>query len=258
MMKASSFMILIGLLSPLRGEEPAALPVEPALIPAQRPVEGPPWLGFRVAKPDEATRANLPDLPAGSGFVIQTIDAKGPAEASGLKPLDVVWKLGDQLLVNEAQLAVLLRLRKPGEVVPLSIFRSGRAMEVSLVLGAFPLNRPLGVGPELDITLMPGEGRRSYSVNPENRTASLTAEEGKAVLKRIADGSGYELEIRDASNALVFNGNLPADGDASAVPEAWRRRVCALRRGLDTLLDGKMETLRPPRPRIVPVPSEVR
>lgn len=255
-MKVFPFIPLIALLVPMTGAEPALTPAEPPLSQSQKQVDGPPWLGFRVSKPDDATRAHLPDLPAGIGFIILTVDAKGPADVCGLQPLDVVWKFGDQLLVNEAQLVTLLRLKKPGDVVAFSVFRSGRALEVPMTLGAFPLNRPLGIGPELDAAVIPGEGPRWYSANPENRTATLVTEDGKAVLKRNSDGSGYELEIRDTSGELVFNGNLPANGDTAAVPEGWRKKVCVVRRGLDNVLDGKMENVRPPRPRVVPAASE--
>jgi len=256
-MKAFPFIALLVLLQPALSADPAPA-VDPPLTRADKQSDGPPWLGFRVAKPDDATRAHLPELPPGIGFVIQTVDAKGPAESCGLQPLDVVWKFGDQFLVNEAQLATLLRLKKPGDVVTVAIFRSGRSMEIPLTVGAAPLNRPLGMGPELDSALIPGEGPRWYSTNPENRTASLMTDSGKVVLKRNSDGSGYELEIRDASEALVFNGNLPASGDTAAVPEEWRRKVCVVRRQLDNVLDGKMENVRPPRPRVVPVPSADR
>lgn len=255
-MKVFPFIPLIALLLPVMAADPALTPAEPPLSQPQKQVNGPPWLGFRVSKPDEATRAHLPDLPAGIGFVILTVDAKGPAEACGLQPLDVVWKFGDQLLVNEAQLVTLLRLKKPGDVVSFSVFRSGRALEVPMTLGAFPLNRPLGIGPELDSAIIPGEGPRWHSVNPENRTATLVTEGGKVVLKRNSDGSGYELEVRDGSDGLVFNGNLPANGDTAAVPEEWRKKVCVVRKGLDNVLDGKMENVRAPRPRVVPAPVE--
>lgn len=255
-MKLFPFIPLFALFLPVMAADPAPVPVGPPLVQPQKKLDGPPWLGFRVTKPDETTRAHLPELPAGIGFVILSVDSKGPAETSGLQAKDVVWKFGDQLLVNEAQLVTLLRLKKPGEVVPLAVFRSGRSLEIPLTLGTFPLNRPLGIGPELDAAVIPGEGPRWYSTNPENRTATLVTDGGKAVLKRNSDGSGYELEIRDSVDALVFNGNLPASGDTAAVPEAWRRRVCVVRRGLDNVLDGKMENVRPPRPRVVPAPSE--
>ncbi|OYV05304.1 MAG: hypothetical protein CFE26_12285 [Verrucomicrobiales bacterium VVV1] len=253
-MKLFPFIPLFALCLPAMAADPAPLPVDPPLVQPQKKLDGPPWLGFRVTKPDDTTRAHLPELPAGIGFVILSVDAKGPAEISGLQAKDVVWKFGDQMLVNEAQLVTLLRLKKPGEIVPLAVFRSGRSLEIPLTLGTFPLNRPLGIGPELDAAVIPGEGPRWYSTNPENRTATLVTDSGKAVLKRNSDGSGYELEIRDSEDALVFNGNLPANGDTAAVPETWRKRVCVVRKGLDNVLDGKMENVRPPRPRVVPVP----
>jgi hypothetical protein len=257
-MKIFPIVPLMVLSLQVAGADPLPTPPEPVLTPALKPIDGPPWLGFRVSKPDEATRSHLPDLPVGIGFVIQTIDVKGPAETCGLKALDVVWKFGDQLLVNEAQLATLLRLKKPGEVVPLSIFRSGLALQIPMVLGAFPLSRPLAIGPELDAATIPGENPRWYSMNPENRTAALVNDAGKAVLKRINDGGGYELEIRAADGELIFNGNLPTNGDSEAVPSDWRRQVSALRRALDNVLEGKMEQVRAPRPRLVPGPVEVR
>jgi hypothetical protein len=257
-MKIFPIIPLIALSLQVAGADPLPAPPEPAFTPTLKQVDGPPWLGFRVSKPDDATRAHLPDLPVGIGFVIQPIDANGPAETCGLKAQDVVWKFGDQLLVNEAQLATLLRLKKPGDVVQLSIFRSGLALQIPMVLGAFPLSRPLAIGPELDAATIPGENPRWYSMNPENSTAALVNDAGKAVLKRISDGGGYELEIRATNGELVFNGNLPANGDSAAVPGAWRRQVAALRRGLDNVLEGKMENVRAPRPRLVPTPVEVR
>jgi S1-C subfamily serine protease len=75
------------------------------------------WLGFHVSKPDESITAHLPALPPGIGFVIRLLGVGGPAENAGLRNFDVLWKFEDQMLVNEGQLAALLRLRKPGDEV---------------------------------------------------------------------------------------------------------------------------------------------
>lgn len=216
-------------------------------------LEGPAWLGFQVIRPDESTRAHLPDLPAGMGFVIRSVDPKGPAETSGLRPLDVVWKFGDQYLVNEGQLAVLLGQKKPGDVVTISLFRSGRQMEIPLSIGSFPLNQPLPIGPTVENYVMSEEGALpTRIINFGNRTASLQVEEGKASLKRVGEGGTYELEILDRNGEVIFNGSIGADGDLTAVPEAWRMRVRALRRGLDNAVSGRMDHVRQPRPRVLP------
>lgn len=263
-MRLSRFIPVVALLGSVYGAEPEATPStstapfpgdETRLTPPNV-VKGPVWMGFRVSKPDEATRAHLPELPQGIGFVIQSVEAKGPAETAGLKPLDVVWKFEDQLLVNEGQLAVLMRLKKVGDEVPLAVFRGGKEMEISLKIGAFPLNRPLAMGPNVEATVIPEEsGMLTRIINREERTASLEVNDGKATLKRMADGKGYELEIRNVAEEIIFNGNLAANGNADAVPEVWRRRVYALRRGLDSAIDGRFEHVRPPRQRIVPPES---
>lgn len=214
--------------------------------------QGPGWLGFNLSKPDETTRAHLPDLPVGMGFTVQSVEAKGPAALAGLLPLDVIWKFGDQFLVNESQLTVLLRQKRPGDTVNLSLFRSGRPLELPVIVGAYPLNRPLPIGPVENVLMREEDGLVTRIINRESRTASLSIDDGRASLKRIADGKGYELRILDATGELVFNGNLPSDCDVSAVPEAWRMRVRALRRGLDNALDSRMENVRPPRPRVIP------
>ncbi len=88
------------------------------------------WLGLRVAKPDKSITVHVPSLPPGIGFVVISTDEGGPARAAGIREYDLLWKLGDQMLVNEAQLAALLRLSKPGDEVVLSGFRGGKPLEV--------------------------------------------------------------------------------------------------------------------------------
>lgn len=233
-------------------------PQPPPPIPAPQkplpvPADATPWLGLQVAKPDEATRAQLPSLPAGIGFIVRAVDAGGAAENCGLQPFDVLWKLEDQWLVNEGQFATLLRLRKPGESIALSVFRNGKPIEVKATLGVQPTSRALLAEPALEAAVSPLEGSLlTRVINRETRTANLRVDEGNATLKRLENEAGYELEIRGAANEVIFSGNLPANGDLANVPEAWQRRVGALKRGLDSALDGQIVPARKPRPRLIP------
>jgi hypothetical protein len=209
------------------------------------------WLGLQVAKPDATITAQMPSLPAGIGFVIKAIDAGGPAQAAGLQELDLLWKLGDQMLVNEGQLAALLRLAKPGAMMTLSGFRAGQALEVRLKLGEAPaLPRPFP-GNLVDESIMPGGCAGPMRVvNVADRLASYSTDEGRAVVRR--DGELYQVEIHGPKDELIYEGDLPADGNLEKIPEPWRRRVHALRRGLDHALEGRMMPNRQPRPRVVP------
>lgn len=212
------------------------------------------WLGLEVSKPDDSITAHLPDLPTGVGFVIRAIHKGGPADAAGLKEFDVLWKLGDQMLVNEGQLAALLRLSKPGDEVVLCGFRAGKTLEVKLKLGEAPaLKRPFPVD-FLDEPILPGECRGPMRVvNVSERSARYTTDEGTAEV--YMDGQTYKAKIHGPNEEVIFEGYLPADGSLDGIPDDWKRRIHALRRGLDHALDGRLMPQRQPRPRVVP-PTE--
>ena len=199
--------------------------------------------------------AQIPALPQGIGFVIKEIDAGGPAEGAQLRPLDVLWKLSDQMLINEAQLATLLRLHKPGDEVSLSVFRGGQPLEIRMKLGDLPMGRDVLAGDLAELSILPGEGSPMRVVNVDNRTASYSTSEGQAVLRK--EGDVYLVTIKSADDKLIFEGDVTTRAAVDALPREWQRRVFALRRGLDHAMDGRIVPVRPPRPRVVtpaPVP----
>jgi hypothetical protein len=236
----------------------------PAVSIAGEPVDfkGPPppirlphaprtWLGLQVSKPDETITAHLPALPPGIGFVVHSIDKDGPAQAAGLQEFDVLWKIGDQMLVNEGQLAALLRLRNPGDEISLSGFRAGKPLEAKLTLGNAPdQNRPFP-GDLVDQTILPGECSGPMRViQISEKLATYSTDDGKLEVR--LDGTTYKVKIQSLRDELIYEGDLPADGNLDQIPESWKRRVHALRRGLDHALEGRMMPSRQPRPRVVP------
>ncbi|MDP3851456.1 MAG: PDZ domain-containing protein [Luteolibacter sp.] len=231
------------------------MPESPHPMPPPMPHEVPrAWLGLDVSKPDETITAHLPSLPPGIGFVIRSIDKDGPAAAAGLKELDILWKLGDQMLVNESQLATLLRLAKPGDEITLAGFRSGKPLDVTLKLGEAPASMSVFPGDLMDAAILPGEcGGPMRVVNVAEKVASYSTLEGRAEVRR--DGSFYQVKIQGPKDELIYEGKLPADGSLDKIPLEWKRRVLALRRGLDHTLDGRMMPSRQPRPRVVPPPG---
>ncbi len=213
------------------------------------------WLGLQVSKPDQAITAQLPSLPQGVGFVVVSLDAGGPAEAAGLQELDILWKFGDQMLINEAQLATLLRLSKPGEEVAISGFRAGKHLEVKLRLGDAPPQPQTFGGEIVEAAVLPGVHVGPMRVvNLSQKNASFTAEEGTATVHR--EGDVYKIRIEDPKNQLLHEGELTKDGGLDKIPEAWRRKVQVLCRTLDQALDGTMMPARQPRPRVVPPPGK--
>lgn len=229
----------------------AAQPVDAGNPPPKPPQPPHAWLGLRVAKPDATITAHLPSLPPGMGFVIRAVDEDGPAKAAGLRELDLLFKLGDQMLVNEGQLAALLRLVKPADEITLSGFRAGQPLEVKLKLGEAPLAKPPFADDFVDSAILPGDcGGPMRVVNVAERLATYSTAEGRVTVQQ--DGEIYKVSIQGPKNEVIYEGNLPADGSLEKIPEHWRRRVHALRRGLDQALEGRMVPTRQPRPRVVP------
>jgi PDZ domain len=213
------------------------------------------WLGLRVAKPDLTLTAQVPALPPGIGFVVTSLDAAGPAVLAGFREFDLVWKLGDQWLVNEAQLAALLRLRQPGEQVTLAAFRGGKPLDIQLKLGETPAQgQPLP--PELMDAVMLQEDAESPMriVNLAEKSASYAADDGRGSIQR--DAGFYQVRIDNSAGNLLFEGRFSEGESFERVPEAWRKRILALRRSLDHTLDGQNLLPRQPRPRVVPPPTK--
>src|SRR4051812_14577750 len=69
------------------------------------------WLGVNTSPPPHVLRQQL-QLPRGVGLVVDMVAPDSPAQAAGVKQYDVLHKLNDQILINQQQLAVLVRTFK--------------------------------------------------------------------------------------------------------------------------------------------------
>jgi len=225
---------------------------EPSTPPAERPdapvARGLPWIGFDVGQLDAATRAHAPQVPKGAGFLVMSVVEGGPADEAGIRPYDIVWRLGDQLLVNEAQLAVLLQLHQPADEVRVTLVRSGEVRELGLTLGVAPASgapRAIPAGP----TSMPGPVSRVY---PQDRTAEIVLDDG-SMARLWHQGDRPFVKITGAEGELIYEGGVRENGE-SKIPEEWRCTVGALFRGLYRAERSDQQGRRP-RPRVVTPPS---
>jgi len=207
------------------------------------------WLGVSIERPSPELRAQLPGLASGIGFVIKKVNSGGPAENAGLQPNDVIWKINDQLLANEAQLWVLLGLWKPGETVRIDYLRGGQAADTELTLGkshgrgGFDLARndgPFFIGP-------PGTGL--HIVDVPRREASVENDDGQAVLT--VDQTGFRVKISDPQGKTIHEGPLFDANGKINVPKAWRERIESLHSTLAESLK-RVRGARPPRMRVIP------
>jgi Do/DeqQ family serine protease len=96
-----------------------------------------PWLGVYLGQvtPEVAAYLGL-DRPRGA-LVLQVLP-NGPAAAAGLRRGDVILSFNGQDIVQAEQLVNAVANSKVGDVVPLTVWRNGTTVEVSVTLEAKP------------------------------------------------------------------------------------------------------------------------
>jgi hypothetical protein len=222
-------VVLALLQTSLRAQEEAAPIHKTAAIRPSSPDL--PWLGFQIERVTDTVRAQLPQLLKGTGFAITSVDPDSPCNQAGLLPHDIIWKFGDQLLVNEAQLDVLLHHRNPGDSVKISIFRSGKELQRDIIIGKCP-SPPLAIlGPTID------SARTVRSAIPEMPVA-LPPDGQRTATLEIADAL-IQIETRnnvlwltiDHKGVNLFDDVLNEENEKSIAPE-WLEPVKELRQTL--------------------------
>jgi hypothetical protein len=92
-------------------------------------------LGVHVDRVGRALQKQL-KLPEGVGLLVDHVVTGSGAATAGLRRYDVLHKFDDQLLINSDQLAVLVRIRQPGDKVTLTVIREGSVAVKEAVLTA--------------------------------------------------------------------------------------------------------------------------
>lgn len=77
-------------------------------------------------------------LPVREGVLITGVLADGPASKGGLKPGDVVVKIGDAPVANTAQLLSAVAALKPQSQAVIGVQRGGQTLDVTLVVAQRP------------------------------------------------------------------------------------------------------------------------
>ena len=91
------------------------------------------YLGVMTGPVDRTLSTQL-GLPKDIGLVVGDVMEKSPA-SDVLKRDDILTKFDDQLLIDTQQLSVLVRAKKEGEEVKLTLVREGKEMSVKVKLG---------------------------------------------------------------------------------------------------------------------------
>lgn len=228
---------------------------------AQAPAEElPGYLGVAVQRVDADT-AKLLTLKPGTGLSISQVAEDGPAKAAGLQRGDVVTRLNDQLLVNEEQLAVLIRMHKAGDTVTLHVLRNGEEIRLKAELAgrAAPQARqekvPLGIAGDRAIPGDPFEmiermrrqmeqhrldmdrmmrqmrieiGPDALLVPPAGAAqvrSQISVDDGEHRIQLQTNNDARHLKVTTTDGEVIYDGELDKDGRAQGLPEDVQRKV---------------------------------
>lgn len=138
------------------------------------------FLGVSTS-PAGSTLADQLGLPKDAGLVVNEVSPDSPA-AGVLKRNDVLVKLDDQLLIDQRQLAVLVRNHKEGEEVTLTYVRGGKeaTAKVKLAKHDVPKMAMMGFGP--------GAGPHVMAMAHADAMAGMNREEMDRVLSLMGHG----------------------------------------------------------------------
>lgn len=102
---------------------------ESASTNAKEPVT---FLGVEASPVSETLSAQL-GLSEGMGLVVKAV-VPGSAAVGALQPHDILLKLDDQILIETRQLGVLVRQKKIGDEITLTLLRKGKEEKVTVKL----------------------------------------------------------------------------------------------------------------------------
>lgn len=187
-------------------------------------------LGVTVAKPAAGLYAQLPELTRGCGFVLNTVEPESSVSKAGLKPMDVIWKIDGQLLINEGQLAVLLSLYQPGDDVELDYFQSGKLKHVTMKLYPTNVGVQLAKKQAQELPFPVNMNLPMHVISYENKSATISDEHGTATLKN-KDGKQW-LVIQSIDGQEIVNSEIETSASLSKVPAVWLSKLPLLQSSL--------------------------
>jgi len=104
------------------------------------------WLGVLIQEVNRELAETF-SLPKPMGALVAEVVADGPAEKAGIKAGDIILKVEDHTIEIASDLPPFVGRMKPEEKVKLTILRESKQIELSVELGALPIDeKPLLAG----------------------------------------------------------------------------------------------------------------
>jgi serine protease Do len=173
------------------------------------------WLGV-VIQEVSSDLAESFGLDRPRGALIAQVQEDSPAQKAGLQAADVILKFDGKLVENSGDLPRMVGVAKPGNKIPLEVWRKGKALTVSVVLAELPGEAQVA-----------GKGGKSFS-RGGLALSELTPEQRREL--KIDHGLLVEEATGDAARAGIRTGDviLAVNNGKVATVESFRKAIAAV------------------------------
>ncbi|HZH34501.1 MAG TPA: alpha/beta fold hydrolase [Pyrinomonadaceae bacterium] len=131
------------------------------------------FLGTQITLVPDDQRARL-KLPAEQGIVVSRVESGSSAEAAGLKPGEIILKVGDTNVNTAPDFVNLIRPLRAGQTIALTVLRDGKQQNIDVTLKP----RPFETNPDFDVLYRQVDtknGRRRVIVTKPKKGGKLPA-----------------------------------------------------------------------------------
>jgi len=161
------------------------------------------YLGI-YATPVNPSVSNQLNLTANFYLNVERVESNSPAEKGGVQKFDLLMQFNDQVLINPEQLKCLVRSKKPGEEVVLTILRKGKKEMITLTLGK--INRTIERGfPHLDRGYFP------FQADPIDRDSFLNDSSINDLIDRYTENHSFQFNNSLGRHKRIHPRSLPDD-----------------------------------------------
>ncbi len=187
------------------------------------------WLGIACAPLPPDVRQKL-DLARGMGLRIMQVEPNSPAQRAGVTTGDVLLRINEQQLFNEAQLRALIRTFKVDDEITLNIVRGDKPMSITTKLAEREMpaldDMPVFVGAGMLDWPLPNVAGTIAISGAATNTQNMTRIDSDGVQIQVTDdGKVRSLKAIGADGKVLFDGPINTEEQRKTVPADLLKRV---------------------------------
>ena len=104
-------------------------------------------------------------LPVDSGVYVHEVLSGSPADSAGLKPKDIITKVGDTKVTSNSTLKAALLNYKIGDKVKIEVYRDGKTTTIEVTFSQFDLNKAENKANQNQNSFNPNRNRNNDNYN---------------------------------------------------------------------------------------------